>query len=95
MAQSKRPRPRGITPHTSKRASLLGMGIAVVAVIGLVAVFALQRGQSTTLQPTAQTASGAKTAPLFTLPATTGGTVSLESFRGKKNVVLFWYEHAG
>lgn len=95
MAQSNRPRASRITPHTSKRASLLGIGLAVVAVISLVAAFTLQRGQSTSTQPTAQAAPGEKMAPLFTLPATTGGTVSLESFRGKENVVLFWYEHAG
>lgn len=31
------------------------------------------------------------TAPDFTLPSTAGGTVTLSSFRGQKNVVLAFY----
>ena len=30
-------------------------------------------------------------APDFTLPATTGGNISLSQFKGKKNVVLAFY----
>lgn len=34
------------------------------------------------------------TAPDFTLPATSGGTVSLSQFRGDKNVVLAFFPKA-
>jgi peroxiredoxin Q/BCP len=30
-------------------------------------------------------------APDFTLPSTTGEPISLSQFRGKKNIVLFFY----
>ena len=33
-------------------------------------------------------------APLFSLPASTGKTISLTDFRGTKNVVLFFYPKA-
>jgi peroxiredoxin len=29
------------------------------------------------------------------LPATTGQTADVASFRGKRNVLLYFYEHAG
>jgi peroxiredoxin Q/BCP len=35
--------------------------------------------------------SEGKRAPDFTLPASTGGTMSLRDFRGKRNVVLYFY----
>jgi AhpC/TSA family len=38
---------------------------------------------------------GYKKAPSFTLQASTGGPVSLEDFRGKKEVVLIFYMGAG
>jgi hypothetical protein len=34
-------------------------------------------------------------APPVALPATTGETVDLAGFRGKRNVLLYFYEHAG
>ena len=34
-------------------------------------------------------------APLFALPAATGGTISLAEFQGKRPVVLVFYMHAG
>ncbi len=34
-------------------------------------------------------------APEVRLPATTGDTVDLADFRGKRNVLLYFYEHAG
>lgn len=34
-------------------------------------------------------------APAVRLPATTGATVDLAAFRGKRNVLLYFYEHAG
>jgi peroxiredoxin Q/BCP len=35
-----------------------------------------------------------KAAPRFELPASTGQTISLEDFKGKKNVVLYFYPRA-
>ena len=34
-------------------------------------------------------------APDVALPATSGQTIDLASFRGKRNVLLYFYEHAG
>ncbi len=34
-------------------------------------------------------------APEVRLPSTTGDTVDLGDFRGKRNVLLYFYEHAG
>lgn len=34
-------------------------------------------------------------APAVALPATTGDTVDLAQLRGKRNVLLYFYEHAG
>jgi cytochrome oxidase Cu insertion factor (SCO1/SenC/PrrC family) len=34
-------------------------------------------------------------APAVSLPATTGDTVDLAQLRGKRNVLLYFYEHAG
>lgn len=72
----------------------LGMVLAVVATAGIAVVFILfPRGQG---QP--RGADGGLTgqeAPAFTLNSTAGVPVSLASYRGKKNVLLYWYEHAG
>ena len=34
-------------------------------------------------------------APAVALPSTAGGTVDLSVYRGKRNVLLYFYEHAG
>jgi len=34
-------------------------------------------------------------APVVRLPSTTGQTVDVAGFRGKRNVLLYFYEHAG
>ncbi len=34
-------------------------------------------------------------APAVVLPATNGETVDLAAYRGKSNVLLYFYEHAG
>jgi len=34
-------------------------------------------------------------APPVRLPATSGQTVDVAGFRGKRNVLLYFYEHAG
>jgi cytochrome oxidase Cu insertion factor (SCO1/SenC/PrrC family) len=73
------------------------LALAVTATVVLVAVFVLfQRGQRGAADnPNAQgTVSAGRVAPSFELPSTKG-SISLESFKGKSNVLLYWYEHAG
>ena len=62
---------------TKRRKSLLVLGLLFFGLLGAVRVSsALDVGD---------------TAPDFTLPATTGGKISLSQFRGKKLVLLEFY----
>ena len=62
---------------TNCQKSLLGLGLLFLGLLGTVRVSsALDVGD---------------TAPDFTLPATTGGKISLSQFRGKKLVLLEFY----
>ncbi|EWT07719.1 redoxin [Intrasporangium chromatireducens Q5-1] len=71
-----------------RRSRLRAVVIAAgVVVAGLLVTLALLQGA-----PTSST--GADQAPTFTLPSTSGQTVSLEQFRGQP-VVLFFNEGAG
>lgn len=91
-------RPAPVQKGAKRQSAWLGLGAAVIATVVLVAAFAVfQRGQEkgTTGGQTTSSAAAGKAAPSFNLASTTGGTVSLESFRGKQNVLLYWYEHAG
>jgi peroxiredoxin len=47
-----------------------------------------------TVQPPHTNLKVGDTAPDFTLPATTGGTVTLSDFRGKSNVILAFFPAA-
>jgi hypothetical protein len=67
--------------------TLVGLGIAAVSLRDR----ANSDGQG---RPAGVLAEGA-TAPSVALPATTGGPVDLAGFRGKRNVLLYFYEHAG
>jgi hypothetical protein len=69
--------------------------VAAAAVIGL-AILAVSRGDGSGDQGQGgpAPANGAM-APPVVLPATTGQTVDLAAFRGKRNVLLYFYEHAG
>lgn len=71
--------------------SLMGLGLALLAAFGIVAVFVglAQIGGSD------EGAQEGETAPAFDLPSTTGESVSLNDYRGKQNVLLYFYEHAG
>jgi hypothetical protein len=68
-----------------------------VAILGVVVVVWL------TGRPTGggsgQAAGGVRAvgqlAPPVRLPSTTGQTIDLAGFRGKRNVLLYFYEHAG
>jgi cytochrome oxidase Cu insertion factor (SCO1/SenC/PrrC family) len=96
------PRPRPArTPPTKRAGSAVGWArwllLAVVVVLGLVAVVWLTgRQDSGSGQPAAGgTRAVGEAAPPVRLAATTGQTVDVTTFRGKRNVLLYFYEHAG
>jgi len=71
--------------------------LAVVVVLGVVAVVWLTGRQDG--GGNAQPAAGGvravgEAAPPVRLASTTGQTVDVASFRGKRNVLLYFYEHA-
>jgi len=69
----------------------------VVVVLGVVAVVWLTgRSGGGSGQPAAGGVRPVgETAPPVRLAATSGQTVDVASFRGKRNVLLYFYEHAG
>jgi hypothetical protein len=70
--------------------------LAVVVVLGMVAVVWLTgRPGGGSGQPAGGGRAVGEAAPAVRLPATTGQTVDVASFRGKRNVLLYFYEHAG
>jgi hypothetical protein len=71
--------------------------LAVVVVLGVVAVAWLtgrQDGGSSGQREGGVRAVG-EAAPPVRLASTSGQTVDVASFRGKRNVLLYFYEHAG
>jgi predicted anti-sigma-YlaC factor YlaD len=89
------------TPPARRAGSAVGwarwLPLAVVVVLGLVAVVWLTGRQvGGSGQPAAGgTRAVGEAAPAVRLAATTGQTVDVTSFRGKRNVLLYFYEHAG
>jgi hypothetical protein len=71
--------------------------LTVVVVLGMVAVVWLTGRQDggSGAQPEGGVRAVGEAAPAVRLPATTGQTVDVASFRGKRNVLLYFYEHAG
>jgi cytochrome oxidase Cu insertion factor (SCO1/SenC/PrrC family) len=71
--------------------------LAVVVVLGVVAVVWLTGRQDggSSAQPEGGVRAVGEAAPPVRLPATSGQTVDVASFRGKRNVLLYFYEHAG
>jgi cytochrome oxidase Cu insertion factor (SCO1/SenC/PrrC family) len=71
--------------------------LAVVVVLGVVAVVWLTgRSDGGNGQPAAGGVRAVgQAAPPVRLAATTGQTVDVATFRGKRNVLLYFYEHAG
>ena len=84
----------------SHRRLRLAVVAAVVAAVG-VEVVALTRGESAEAPSASQpggsggTLSVGAAAPAVALESTDGDVVDLEGFRGKRDVLLYFYEHAG
>ncbi len=96
-----RKRPPRTAPSRPSRPTAgwpLWLSLAVVAVLGVVAVVWLTgrpSGGSGSGQPAGGVRAVGEVAPPVRLPATSGQTVDLAGFRGKRNVLLYFYEHAG
>jgi hypothetical protein len=71
--------------------------LAVVVVLGVVAVVWLtgQPGGGSGQPAAGGVRAVGEAAPPVQLPSTTGQTVDVATFRGKRNVLLYFYEHAG
>jgi cytochrome oxidase Cu insertion factor (SCO1/SenC/PrrC family) len=96
-----RRRPPHTAPSSSSRPTAgwpLWLSLAAVAVLGVVVVVWLT-GRPSSVEGTGQPAGGVRAvgqlAPPVRLPSTTGQTIDLAGFRGKRNVLLYFYEHAG
>ena len=79
---------------TSKVGRLAPAFIALLFVALAVGLIVLYRGRDgSPSQPSPSSPAGEATdlglAPAFSLPAVDGSTISLEEFRGRKNVLLF------
>lgn len=92
MPPGRSPRP---APDQRPKSSL-GLTVAVVAVAVLaVGLFTTSRSSKNDKAVDATGPATVARAPAVVLPATTGETVDLAAFRGKRNVLLYFYEHAG
>jgi hypothetical protein len=67
------------------------VGLGVVAVVWLTG----RAGGGSGQPAAAGVRAVGEAAPAVRLPATSGQTVDVASFRGKRNVLLYFYEHAG
>ncbi len=98
---SKPTRPPRKRPAPTKRVGLAAgwarwLPLAVMVVLAVVAVVWLTgRSGGGSAQPTGGVRAVGESAPPVRLPATTGQTVDVPSFRAKRNVLLYFYEHAG
>ena len=93
----KRPAPTASTKRAGPTASWARwLPLAVVVVLGVVAVVWLTGRQGGgSAQPAGGVPAVGEAAPPVRLAATTGQTVDVAGFRGKRNVLLYFYEHAG
>lgn len=66
-----------------------------MAGVGALAVTALQNRPANDASGASGVLANGTTAPDVTLASTTGTTVRLADLRGKRNVLLYFYEHAG
>jgi hypothetical protein len=99
-ARPPRKRPAHTAP-TRRAGPAAGWGrwlpLAVVVAVGMVAVVWLTgRPGGGSAQPAAGGVRAVgEAAPAVRLAATSGQTVDVAGFRGKRNVLLYFYEHAG
>jgi len=93
----KRPAPTASTKRVGPTAGWARwLPLAVVVALAVVAVVWLTgRPGGGTGQPAGGVRAVGEAAPPVRLAATTGQTVDVASFRGKRNVLLYFYEHAG
>ena len=94
----KRPAPSASTKRAGPAAGWARwLPLAVVVVLGVVAVVWLTGRQDggSGAQPEGGVRAVGEAAPAVRLPSTSGQTVDVASFRGKRNVLLYFYEHAG
>jgi len=73
----------------------LWLPLVVVVGLGVVVVVWLTGRPSGSGQPAGGVRAVGEAAPPVRLPATSGQTVDVAGFRGKRNVLLYFYEHAG
>jgi hypothetical protein len=102
VSKPRAPRTRAARTPPSRRAGATAgwarwLPLAAVVVLGMVAaVWLAGRSDSGNGQPAAGgVRSVGEAAPAVRLAATSGQTVDMASFRGKRNVLLYFYEHAG
>jgi cytochrome oxidase Cu insertion factor (SCO1/SenC/PrrC family) len=78
-----------------KRSTLLSCAASALLLAAAAAPALVGQQQPAKAEPRPEPArthlKAGDTAPDFTLPSTAGGTVTLSSFRGQKNVVLAFY----
>ena len=79
------------------RLLLLTVGAAAVGILAVSIAHGLSQRGATTAGSTAAGATLAvgAIAPTGTLSSTHGDVVNLADFRGKRNMMLYFYEHAG
>jgi hypothetical protein len=98
---SKAKRPAHPTSATQRRPSPSGgwrlwLPLAVAVGLGVVAVvWFTGRPAGESGQPAGGVLAVGAVAPPVRLPSTTGQTADVAGFRGKRNVLLYFYEHAG
>ena len=93
------PRPAHTTATTQRRPSAgwrLWLPLAVAIGLGVIAVvWFTGRPAGESGQAAGGVLAVGEVAPPVRLPSTTGQTADVASFRGKRNVLLYFYEHAG
>ena len=95
-----RKRPARIAPSNRARPTVgwaRWLPLAVVVVLGMVAVVWLTGRQDggSSAQPEGGVRAVGEAAPPVRLASTSGQTVDVATFRGERNVLLYFYEHAG
>ena len=95
-ARKRQPRTSPSRPARSTTGWPLWLSLVVVAVLGVGAVVWLSgRPSGEGGQPAGDVGAVGEAVPAVRLPSTTGQTVDLAGLRGKRNVLLYFYEHAG